>query len=161
VRNALAEWHGTPGYRLHPSEDPLGVLGTKALDSRTRHMKRFGFHDYNRLEIQTFCAISDSGTIAEEASILGFPAITPSEVIECPEGFDIRCLNMRDVDRDTILSAVGAITRIFSQRKASGLSHPMPADYQITNTPERVVAFILGTAKLSNGRDCIRTNDLN
>jgi UDP-N-acetyl-L-fucosamine synthase len=123
-----------------------GVLGAKP----------FGFHDYNHLQMNAFCAISDSGTIAEECSILNFPAITPRDAIERPEGIDVGCLILTGLDSDAILGGIEAITQAFTERESAGLKHPVPADYCISNTSERVVNLILGTARLSNQWDGIR-----
>ena len=143
----------------HPrTRKRLDALNDLALDDRVQWMKPFGFHDYNKLQMRAFCAISDSGTIAEESSILGFPAITPRDAIERPEGLDVGCLIMTGLNPDTILDAIAAITRGFADRNAAGLAHPVPADYCITNTSERVVNLILGTARLSNAWDGIRIN---
>jgi UDP-N-acetylglucosamine 2-epimerase (non-hydrolysing) len=49
---------------------------------------------------------------------------------------------------------------MFAEREVAGVAHPVPADYCITNTSERVVSLILGTARLSNSWDGIRANDL-
>ena len=160
--NALAERHDMPVIvSTHPrTRKRLDTLGSDAIDPRIQYMKPFGFHDYNNLQMQAFCAISDSGTIAEEASILGFPAITPRNAIERPEGLDVGCLIMTGLDQDTILDGVNAVTSMFADRVTSGAQHPIPADYQITNTSERVVSLIVGTARLSNSWDGIRKNDL-
>lgn len=145
----------------HPrTRKRLEALEKASLDERVQFMKPFGFHDYNHLQMSAFCAISDSGTIAEEASILGFPAVTPRDAIERPEGLDTGCIIMTGLDRDTILDGIDAVTRLFKEREASGQSHPVPDDYCIANTSERVVSLILGTAKLSNQWDGIRVNDL-
>jgi UDP-N-acetyl-L-fucosamine synthase len=144
----------------HPrTRKRLDALNGVALDDRVQWMKPFGFHDYNKLQMRAFCAISDSGTIAEESSMLGFPAITPRDAIERPEGLDVGCLIMTGLNPDTILDGVAAITRGFSDRQAAGLPHPVPADYCITNISERVVNLVLGTARLSNAWDGIRTNE--
>jgi len=160
--NALAERHDMPVIvSTHPrTRKRLEALGEAAMDPRVQHMKPFGFHDYNRLQMQAFCAISDSGTIVEEASILGFPAITPRDSIERPEGLDVGCVIMTGLDRTTILDCVSAVTQMFAEREAAGIPHPVPEDYRITNTSERVVSLILGTARLSNTWDGIRVNDL-
>lgn len=143
----------------HPrTRKRLDALEGVALDSRVQWMKPFGFHDYNRLQMRAFCAISDSGTIAEESSILGFPAITPRDAIERPEGLDVGCLIMTGLNADTILDSIAAITRSVQDRQAAGLPHPVPADYCIPNTSERVVNLILGTARLSNSWDGIRAH---
>lgn len=143
----------------HPrTRKRLDALNDVALDERVQWMKPFGFHDYNKLQMRAFCAISDSGTIAEESSMLGFPAITPRDAIERPEGLDVGCLIMTGLNSDTILDGIAAITRGFADRNAASLTHPVPADYCITNTSERVVNLVLGTARLSNSWDGIRTN---
>lgn len=160
--NTLAETYDMPVIvSTHPrTRKRLDALGNRRLDNRVRWMTPFGFHDYNKLQSDAFCAISDSGTIAEESSILGFPAVTPRDAIERPEGLDVGCIVLTGLDRDAILGGVDGVTRMFAEREASGAPHPVPADYCITNTSERVVSLILGTARLSNSWDGIRKNDL-
>ncbi len=160
--NALAQHYG---FRVIVSTHPrtrkrLEALDGLSLDPRVQYMEPFGFHDYNYLQMRAFCAISDSGTIAEEASILGFPAITPRDAVERPEALDVGCVIMTGLDQATILGAVDAVTRMFEHREVAGMAAPVPSEYCITNTSERVVSLILGTAKLSNSWDGIRTNDL-
>lgn len=145
----------------HPrTRKRLDALGNAAPDPHVRFMKPFGFHDYNRLQMGAFCAISDSGTIAEEASILGFPAITPRDAIERPEALDAGSIIVTGLDRDTILRGVETVTSMFAERETTGTPRPAPEDYCVTNTSERVAGLILGTAKLSNSWDGIRENDL-
>jgi UDP-N-acetylglucosamine 2-epimerase (non-hydrolysing) len=160
--NALAEKHDKPVIvSTHPrTRKRLDALSGGGLDRRVQYMQPFGFHDYNRLQMQTFCAVSDSGAITEEASILGFPAITTRDAIERPEGLDVGSIIVTGLDRDAILSGVDAATRLFDERERSGVPHPVAPDYCITNTSERVVNLILGTARLSNAWDGIRVNDL-
>ncbi len=160
--NLLAELHDMPVIvSTHPrTRKRLDSLVGQTLDSRVQWMKPFGFHDYNHLQMKAFCAISDSGTIAEESSILGFPAITPRDAIERPEGLDVACIIATGVEQDTIVSGVSAVTRMFSERTEAGIAHPIPADYCVNNTSERVVSLILGSARLSNTWDGIRTSEL-
>lgn len=157
--NALVAAHDMPMIlSTHPrTRKQLDVLGL-SFDARVKDMKPFGFHDYNRLQMCAFCAISDSGTIAEESSILEFPAITPRDAIERPEGLDVGCIIMTGVNQEGILEGVTAATQFFGERVAAGLTHPVPADYCVTNTSERVVSLILGSARLSNQWDGIRVN---
>ncbi|SDX67567.1 non-hydrolyzing UDP-N-acetylglucosamine 2-epimerase [Litoreibacter albidus] len=144
----------------HPrTRKRLDALKDVTLDDRVQWMKPFGFHDYNKLQMRAFCAISDSGTIAEESSMLGFPAITPRDAIERPEGLDVGCLIMTGLNADTILDGIAAVTRGFADREQENLPHPVPADYYITNTSERVVNLVLGTARLSNSWDGIRVKE--
>jgi len=159
--NTLADRHDMPVIlSTHPrTRKRLESFGL-SFNGRVQDMKPFGFNDYNNLQMNAYCAISDSGTIAEEASILGFPAITPRDAIERPEGVDVGCIVMTGLNTDTILAGVQAIVAQYDARTAAGLDPvPTPADYCISNTSERVVNLILGTARLSNTWDGIRIND--
>jgi UDP-N-acetyl-L-fucosamine synthase len=160
--NAVAEKYKMPVIvSTHPrTRKRLDALGAAALHANVQYMKPFGFHDYNKLQMNAFCAISDSGTIAEESSILGFPAITPRDAIERPEALDVGCISMTGLDVNAIQDAISLVTRHHAERRAQNIDQPQPADYQITNTSERVVSLIIGTAKLSNSWDGIRGNDL-
>ena len=155
--NALADFYDYPVIvSTHPrTRKRLDALDLK-FHKNIQDAKPFGFYDYNNLQMNAFCAISDSGTIAEESSMLGFPAITPRDAIERPEGIDVGCLILTGLDCDAIIDGVDAITTGFFEREAAGLPHPVPADYCITNTSERVVNLVLGTARLSNKWDGIR-----
>lgn len=160
--NKLAEKYDMPVIvSTHPrTRNRLDTLEMRELDPRIRWMAPFAFHDYNKLQMEAFCAVSDSGTIAEESSILDFPAVTPRDAIERPEGLDVGCIIMSRLDFSAILTGIDVATRMFRERQISAQSQPVPADYCITNTSERVVSLILGTAPLSNAWDGIRTNDL-
>ncbi len=159
--NLLAEQYDMPIIvSTHPrTRKRLDALSALKLDPRIQWMSPFGFHDYNKLQMDAFCAISDSGTIAEESSMLGFPAITPRDAIERPEGLDVGCIMMTGLDAGTILNGVDAVTQFYADRVDQGQPNPVPPDYCITNTSERVVSLILGTAKLSNKWDGIRLNE--
>jgi len=159
--NALAEKHAMPVIvSTHPrTRKRLEALG-ESVNARIQFLKPFGFFDYNKLQMGALCAISDSGTIAEEASILGFPAITPRDAIERPEALDVGAIARTGLDQETILMAVAAMVNQHQARTAAGLPPvPVPQDYSIGNTSERVVNLILGTARLSNVWEGIRRND--
>lgn len=158
--NALAATHDMPVIvSTHPrTRKRLDALSGVTIDSRVQYMKPFGFYDYNKLQMEAFCAVSDSGTIAEESSILGFPAVTPRDAIERPEGLDVGCILMTGLNTETIVNGVEFVTRSFREREEKGIPHPVPEDYCVTNTAERVVSLILGTAKLSHRWDGIRAN---
>lgn len=160
--NALSEHYALPVIvSTHPrTRKRMESIAGLSINSHVHFMKPFGFHDYNNLQKNSYCAISDSGTIAEEASILNFPAITPRDSIERPEGLDVGCIMMTGLDRDTMIHGVEMVTGLFNERHAAGEVQPVPDDYLITDTSARVVNLIMGTAKLSNAWDGIRTNDL-
>ncbi|MEP4059575.1 UDP-N-acetylglucosamine 2-epimerase (non-hydrolyzing), partial [Parasphingorhabdus sp.] len=159
--NALAEKYGFPVIvSTHPrTRNRLESLDGMALDDRVRYLKPFGFHDYNHLQMKSFCAISDSGTIAEESSILGFPAITPRDAIERPEALDTGNIIVTGLNEENILESVAAVTAIFQANLENEKQYAIPTDYLIENTAERVAKLIIGTARLSNDWDGIRLND--
>jgi len=105
-----------------------------------RWLEPFGFHDYNRLQLSAACVLSDSGTIAEESSILGFPAITLRDSIERPEALDSGSIMMTGLDPETVEHAVSiAMTD-------GAVTSSLPAGYEIGDTSNRVVRFIVSTA---------------
>ncbi len=104
-----------------------------------------GFHDYNKLQLSAACCLSDSGTIAEEATLLGFPAITLRDSIERPEALDTGGIIMTGLDAADVVEGVKAA--MSTTRGRSGASHVTPDDYLIDNTSERAVNFILSTAR--------------
>jgi UDP-N-acetylglucosamine 2-epimerase (non-hydrolysing) len=110
-----------------------------------RFLKPFGFHDYNRLQMDALCVLSDSGTISEESAILGFPAVTIRNALERPEAMDTGSIIITGLDSAMIAAGV----RLAIQDREVHRVPPVPIDYQIDNTSQRVVRLILGTAKLS------------
>lgn len=99
----------------------------------------FGFLDYNHLQLHSRCTLSDSGTISEESSILGFPAVTLRSSIERPEALDTGSITLTDLDPDRV---VAGIEFAMARDRAAEI----PIDYQVSNTSERVVNYILSTA---------------
>jgi UDP-N-acetylglucosamine 2-epimerase (non-hydrolysing) len=159
--NSLAERYEVPVIvSTHPrTRKRLEALDSTKVDDRVRYLKPFGFLDYNALQIASICTISDSGTIAEESAILGFPAITPRDAIERPEALDAGTIIVTGVAHDAILQGVEAATKFHAQRRVAGQTPTIPLDYCVTNTSERTVKLILGTARLSNAWDGIRGHD--
>jgi UDP-N-acetylglucosamine 2-epimerase (non-hydrolysing) len=103
-----------------------------------------GFHDYNKLQLKAACVLSDSGTIAEESSILGFPAVTIRDSMERPEALDTGEIMMTGLDASDIVTAT---TLAISSASGSVLNERLPDDYRANNTAERVMRFIISTAR--------------
>ncbi|WP_406076513.1 non-hydrolyzing UDP-N-acetylglucosamine 2-epimerase [Micromonospora sp. NBC_00858] len=112
-----------------------------ALDGIAFH-EPFGLLDYVHLQTKAYCTLSDSGTISEEAAILGFPAVTLRESIERPEALDAGGIIMTGLDPQGVVEAVEVTV---AQVAAQGV--PCPVDYQVPDTSRRVVDFILSTVR--------------
>ncbi len=148
VLERLNETFGFPVVvSTHPrTRKRLESSGLDASDADIRFMKPFGFYDYNKLQLDCFCAISDSGTISEESAILGFPAVTVRNAIERPEALDTGSIIVTGLDPDTVVNAVNFVVH---ERERFPVQE-IPAEYDVANTSQRVVKLILGTAKLIN-----------
>ena len=73
----------------HPrTRKRLDALGRDGRPTGMTFHEPFGFLDYDRLQLNALCVLSDSGTISEESSLLGFPAVTLRDSIERPEALD-------------------------------------------------------------------------
>jgi len=115
------------------------------IDKNIDFLKPFGFFDYVKLQKNSICTISDSGTINEESSILGFPAITVRNSMERPEGLDTGSIILTGLNPDIIVDSIN-----LSVTAEKNYIKEISKDYKITNTSIRIVKLILGTTKLSN-----------
>ena len=106
--NSLAEVYDVPVVvSTHPrTKERLNAFSGVELDSRIEFMKPFSFCDYVRLQMESLCVISDSGSLTEEASILQLPAIAIRNVHERPEGMDVGTLIMSGLKKNRVLDAV-------------------------------------------------------
>jgi len=125
----------------HPrTRKKLETLESKSFNSLIEFMKPLGFFDYIALQKQAFCAISDSGTITEESSILGFPAITIRQAHERPEGMDEGTLIMAGLKSDDILNAISIVTQ---QWQENSKVICIVDDYDVNNVSQKVVRIIV------------------
>lgn len=125
----------------HPrTRKKLEKLGVSAEDAPLlRFMKPLGFFEYVKLQKEARCVISDSGTITEESSILGFPAITIRQAHERPEGMDEGTLIMSGLDPNNVLAAIDVVC---GQVRAKGSMH-IVRDYDVDNVSQKTVRIIL------------------
>lgn len=105
--NALADHYDMPIlYSCHPrSEKIIASRGFK-FDSRVIQHKPLGFFDYNKLQQNAFCVVSDSGTLPEESANLNFPAVSVRTSTERPEALDSGVFVIGSITSDAVIQAV-------------------------------------------------------
>ena len=93
-------------FSIHPRTRERLTAISQSQQSRIRFVDALGFFDYVKLQRSAFCVISDSGTLTEEASLLGFPAVTLRESHERPEGTDVGTLLLSTGDASDLISSI-------------------------------------------------------
>lgn len=117
----------------------LEELGGSIDSSGIQFSEPFGLFDYNQLQKNAFCVLSDSGTISEESSILRFPAVTLRSSIERPEALDTGSIIMTDLRPESVIAGIDAAS-------ADHTITAPPREYQVEDCSLRVRNFILSTA---------------
>lgn len=125
----------------HPrTRNKLESIGYEHTNKLIRFSKPYGFHEYNKLQMDAFCVISDSGTIAEEGSILNLPAVTIRQAHERPEGMDEGTLIMSGLNKDRVIEAIEVVTK---QHNHENRPMKIVADYDVDNVSKKVLRIIL------------------
>ena len=144
--NRMAEKYDLPIlYSCHPrSRKRLEESGFQ-LDPRVIRHEPLGFHDYNCLQMNAFCVVSDSGTLPEESSFFtsigkSVPAVCIRTSTERPEALDKGCFILSGIDTKGLLRAVDTATEMVKNEKNGG-AIPVP-DYTDINVSDKVVKII-------------------
>jgi UDP-N-acetylglucosamine 2-epimerase (non-hydrolysing) len=142
--NKMAEKYNIPIlYSCHPrSKKRLEASGFK-LDKRVIQHEPLGFHDYNCLQMNSFCVVSDSGTLPEESSYFTsigkpFPAVCIRTSTERPEALDKACFILAGIDENSLIQAVDTAVEM---NKNGDYGIPVP-DYIDENVSSKVVKII-------------------
>lgn len=150
--NKLAEKYDKPIlYSCHPrSKKRLEESGFK-LDKRVIRHEPLGFHDYNKLQMNAYAVVSDSGTLPEESSYFtsigkSFPAVCIRTSTERPEALDKGCFVLAGIDEKSLLQAVETAVRMNDERD---YGIPVP-DYTDENVSTKVVKLIQSYTSVVN-----------
>lgn len=143
-KRIVVSTHPRTRKRLQEVQGGAEVPGVEFLEP-------FGFFDYIKLQMEAACVLSDSGTISEESSILQFPAVTLRDSIERPEALDAGAIVM------TGLCAADLVRAVELQMSDDPLLFSLPEGYEVENTSDRVLSFILSTASRHHAWAGIRT----
>ena len=142
--NQMAEKYDMPIlYSCHPRSRKRLEASGFALDPRVIAHEPLGFHDYNCLQMNAFCVVSDSGTLPEESSFytsIGrpIPAVCIRTSTERPDALDKGCFVLSGIDTVGLLQSVDLAVEMV---KNGDLGIPVP-DYVDTNVSDKVVRII-------------------
>ena len=109
-------------------------------------MEPFGFLDYNMLQMNAYCVLSDSGTLSEESAMLGFPGVLIRTSTERPEVLDKGTVVIGGITLDTVMQAAELAVGMYENKEETA----MPADYSDTNVSVKVVKLIQSYTDIVN-----------
>ncbi len=137
--NTMSEEYGMPViYSTHPRSAKFIEQRGFKFHPNVRSLKPFGFSDYNHLQLNAFCVVSDSGTLPEEASYFKFPAVCIRTSTERPEALDKGNFIIGSITKEQVLQAVDmAVT--MGENGDLGVAVP---DYVDENVSTKVVKII-------------------
>lgn len=140
--NALAESYGFPILvSTHPrTRKRLDALDVGLVNPLIQFAKPFGFFDYNKLQMEAACVVSDSGTITEEASLLNLPAVTVRNAHERPEGMDVGTLIMAGLKQERVLDAVRIV---LAQHDPNARTMRPVEDYEAGPVSKQILRIVL------------------
>lgn len=145
--NTIAETYDMPViYSTHPrSWKKIEEKGIK-FHKNIRQLKPFGFYDYNKLQKDSFCVLSDSGSLAEESNIMEFAGVSIRTSTERPEAIDKGSIILGGITADSITQAIEIITK----QKSLGEKTVKAHDYTDINVAIKVVNIIQGYTSIIN-----------
>ncbi|MRR18547.1 MAG: UDP-N-acetylglucosamine 2-epimerase (non-hydrolyzing), partial [Deltaproteobacteria bacterium] len=145
--NAIAEEYQIPViYSTHPRSMKFIEARKFKFHPLVRNLKPFGFTDYNKLQVNSYCVLSDSGTLSEESAILGFPGILIRTSTERPEVLDKGTVVIGGIRDDDVSQAVRLAVAMYENHEETVLS----SDYADTNVSVKVVKLIQSYTKIVN-----------
>lgn len=137
--NRLAEVHGLPViYSTHPRSRKFIQERNFRFHSLVKSLPPFGFFDFNKLQMKAKCVVSDSGTVPEESSVLGFPAVVIRTSTERPEAMEKGIFVLAGIQEDRILQSV----QMAMEAESNGDRPGVVADYQDTAVSTKVIKVI-------------------
>lgn len=137
--NEMAQFYDMPVlYSCHPRSEKYIRERDFKFDSRVIQHKPLGFFDYNKLQKEAFCVVSDSGTLPEESAYLHFPAVSVRTSTERPEALDSGVFVIGSITSDAVIQAV----HMTVEMQANGYV-PSPVEaYVDENVSDKVVRII-------------------
>ena len=143
--NNMAKRYGMPVvYSTHPRSRKFIEQRGFVFHPLVQNLAPFGFYDYNKLQKNAFCVLSDSGTLSEESAILGFAGVLIRTSTERPEVLDKGTMVIGGITGEDIEAAIELAVAMRGNQEPVAL----PADYLDTNVSVKVVKIIQSYAKI-------------
>lgn len=142
--NAMAERYDVPVlYSCHPRSAKMIERRGFQFDSRVIKHKPLGFFDYNQLQRNALCVVSDSGTLPEEASYFKFPAVSVRTSTERPEALDAGVFCVGSISTEQVLQAVDLAVAMHSNGD-DGIEVPAYADRNVSTKVIKLIQSYTG-----------------
>jgi UDP-N-acetylglucosamine 2-epimerase (non-hydrolysing) len=144
--NSIAEQYQLPMvFSTHPRTKKMMEEKSVSFHPLINNMKPLGFSDYNKLQIEARAVLSDSGTISEEASILGLRALNIREAHERPEAMEEATVMLVGLGKERILQGLSVLEKVNRSRPR------LVNDYNTPNVSEKIVGIIVSYVNYING----------
>lgn len=145
--NRIAEKYQMPIiYSMHPRSKKFIEQRGFQFHTLVKSMKPFGFIDYNHLQMNAYCVLSDSGTLSEESAMLGFPGVLIRTSTERPEVLDKGTVVIGGIKGEDVEQAVELAVTMHENNEET----VMAEDYADTNVSVKIVKLIQSYAKIVN-----------
>jgi UDP-N-acetylglucosamine 2-epimerase len=143
--NDVADRYGMPlVYSTHPRSWKRIEERGFVFHPLIRQLKPFGFFDYCKLQLNSFCVLSDSGTLSEESAILGFPAVLIRTSTERPEAIDKGSVLVAGITASSIIQSIEIVRSVWIDNE----DRPNVQDYQDLDVSAKVVKLIQGYTRI-------------
>lgn len=145
--NHIAEKYKMPViYSTHPRSKKFIEMRNFIFDPLVQSMKPFGFLDYNMLQMNAYCVLSDSGTLSEESAMLNFPAVLIRTSTERPEVLDKGTVVIGGIRGEDVEKATELAVSMYENNEEVVMS----PDYNDTNVSVKVVKLIQSYTDIVN-----------
>jgi UDP-N-acetylglucosamine 2-epimerase len=149
---ALQDIHAMLGWPVvlstHPRTRQRIGETSNAAKSAVQFLPPFGFFDWCKLQQQAACVVSDSGSVSEEAAMLGFAAVTPRKSMERPEAMEHGRVILSGIEPALVTAAVKLALEL-----APGAAAAVPPEYQVADFSRRIAMLVGGNCRLPRGGD--------
>ncbi len=145
--NSIAKEYKMPViYSTHPRSRSFIEKRGFEFDPLVRALEPFGYYDYNKLQKNAYCVLSDSGTLSEESAMLDFPGVLIRTSTERPEVLDRGTMVIGGIREEDVKQALNLAVEMFENREETAEA----PDYADTNVSVKVIKLIQSYTKIVN-----------